>query len=208
MFRLVETSWATKTDLRKGSLWKAWNVEHRLPRWFWQRAWEYPWVFNNIEKQSTLLDVGGTYPFVLFSEVPHAKSVDSRDLNQVDHYLHKNLWPQGTLIISDARRIDLPDQSFETVISISALEEMPNPELVLQEMMRLARKRVIITCDIRGSGISVSEFEKIFSRWGVKFNPPSDALTSLSLILLKYRQRPVFKNRRIRVVGLVFDRNH
>jgi ubiquinone/menaquinone biosynthesis C-methylase UbiE len=134
--------------------------------------------------------------------------VDSRDLNQVDHYLHKNLWPQGTLIISDARRIDLPDQSFETVISISALEEMPNPELVLQEMMRLARKRVIITCDIRGSGISVSEFEKIFSRWGVKFNPPSDALTSLSLILLKYRQRPVFKNRRIRVVGLVFDRNH
>ena len=206
MFKLVETKWASENDLRKGNLWREWNNNNKLPRWFWQRTWEYPWVFSNIDKESDVLDIGGTYPFVLFSEVPHGKSVDSRDLNRLEHHLHKNLWPEGSLIISDARKIDLPDKSFHSVISISALEEMPNPELVLGEMMRIARKRVVVTCDVEGSGISKTEFEKIFSSWGVKFTPPKKSLTSLSWILLRYGQRPIFMNRKIRVVGLVFDR--
>jgi len=206
MYRLTELRWAAKKDLMDGSLWRNWYRDNKLPRWFWQRAWEYPWVFSKVDPTKSVLDIGGTYPFVLFKHLPNAKSVDSRDLNTVGHYLHDGLWPKGTLIISDAREIPLPDQSYETVISISALEEMPNPERVLAEMMRIANKRVVITCDVGGYGIPVSDFESLFSKWNVKYEKSNRHLSSLSLVLLQYRQRPIWKNRKIRVVGLVFDR--
>lgn len=206
MYELTEIRWATKNDLMKHSLWRNWYKDNKLPRWFWQRTWEYPWVFSKVDSTKSVLDIGGTYPFVLFKNLPNAKSVDARDLNTFGHYLHKGLWPEGTLIISDAREIPLPDRSYETVISISALEEMLNPEKVLAEMMRLANKRVVITCDVGGYGIPISDFEALFSKWHVKYRKSRNHLSSLSLVLLRYRQRPIWKNRKIRVVGLVFDR--
>ena len=78
MYRLVEVKWATKKDLAHGMLWKSWHKDNKLPRWFWQRVWEYPWVFSKIDINENVLDVGGTYPFVLFKHLPNAKSVDSR----------------------------------------------------------------------------------------------------------------------------------
>jgi SAM-dependent methyltransferase len=206
MFNLIEIHWAQKRDLASGTLWKSWFKDNKLPRWFWQRTWEYPWVLSKVDSKETLLDVGGTYPFVLFKHFPNAISVDSRDLNSVGHYLHDGLWPEGSLIISDARAIPLPDKSFDCVMSISALEEMPNPDQVLAEMMRIAKKRVVLTCDVGGYGIPVADFEKLFSLWNVTYTKSLKMLTSLSPILVRYRQRPVWKNRKIRVVGLVFER--
>lgn len=206
MYHLTEIRWASKNDLKNGSLWKSWNKENKLPRWFWQRVWEYPWVFSKVDSTKSVLDIGGTYPFVLLKQLPDAKSVDARDLNVVGHFLHDGLWPEGTLIIADAGDIPFPDQSYETVISISALEEMPNPEKVLAEMMRLASKRVVVTCDVGGYGIPASDFEALFSTWNIKYRKSFRHLSSLSLVLLRYKQRPIWKNRKIRVVGLVFDR--
>ena len=206
MYRLIEVRWASKYDLSRGPLWKLWNKENKLPRWFWQRVWEYPWVFSKVDSGSNVLDVGGTYPFVLFKQFPNAKSVDSRDLNVVGHELHDGLWPEGSLIISDARKIPLPSESFDTVFSISALEEMPNPKQVLSELMRISSRRVILTCDVGGYGIPKDEFEELFSEWDIKVKKSLGNLSSLSLILLRYKQRPVWKNRKIRVVGLVFER--
>ena len=131
MYQLTEIRWAARSDLKNGLLWKEWYKDDKLPRWFWQRVWEYPWVFSKVDSTNSVLDIGGTYPFVLFKHLPDAISLDARDLNTVGHYLHDGLWPEGKLVISDAREIPLPDRSFETVISISALEEMPNPEKVM-----------------------------------------------------------------------------
>ena len=205
-FQLAQIRWASKADLSKGQLWLSWAKNNRLPRWFWQRVWEYPWVFSKIQESESVLDVGGTYPFVLFKHFPRAVSVDSRDLNLIGHYLHDGLWPKGSLLIADAQKIPLSDKSFDCVISISALEEMQNPEKVLDEMMRIANKRVILTCDVGGSGISLSDFEKLFSAWEVKFMDSKKYLTSLSPVLLKYGQRPIWRNRKIRVAGMVFER--
>lgn len=206
MYQLTEIRWASKQDLLTGSLWRSWYHNNKLPRWFWQRVWEYPWVFSKVDSKNSVLDIGGTYPFVLFKHLPEAKSVDARDLNKVGHHLHDGLWPPDTLIISDAREIPLPNRSYETVISISALEEMPNPEKVLAEMMRIANKRVVVTCDVGGYGIPISDFETLFSQWNVKYKKSFKNLSSLSLVLLIYKQRLIWKNRKIRVVGLVFDR--
>ena len=206
MYNLIETRWATKNDLMREDLWKKWNKKTKLPRWFWQRVWEYPWVFSKVNLGTTVLDVGGTYPFILFKECPQAKSVDVRNLNQIGHPLHDGLWPNGSLVIADARRIPLPSESFETVISISALEEMPNPEQVLSEMMRISKTRVILTCDVGGYGMPEEKFEELFSPWNIKVKRSRKNLSSLSPILLLYKQRLIWKNRKIRVVGLVFER--
>jgi hypothetical protein len=206
MFKVTEVRWATKSDLATGELWKKWGLDNRLPRWFWQRVWEYPWVFSKIDSPNSLLDVGGTYPFVLFKHFPSAKSVDARDLNIDPHPLHFGKWPEGTLIISDAREIPLENKSFDTVMSISALEEMPEPERVLGEMMRIASTKVIVTCDVGGYGIPPEDFKRLFSEWKIDIPRDKNLLTSLSYQLLRYRQRPVWKNRKIRVVGIVFER--
>lgn len=43
------------------------------------------------------------------------------------------------LVRADARRVPLPDTSFATVLSVSALEHFPEPDLVLAEVCRVLR---------------------------------------------------------------------
>jgi hypothetical protein len=73
-------------------------------------------------------------------------------------------------------------------------------------MMRIASKKVIVTCDVGGYGIPHDDFRKLFSEWGIAIPKNRDLLTSLSFQLISYRQRLVWKNRKIRVVGIVFER--
>lgn len=203
-WELTEVRWAATKDMKLDP-WVTWNKTFKLPRWFWQRIWEYPFVFSKLNVNESVLDIGGTYPFVLFANLPNARSVDSRDLNSVGHYLHDNLWPAEKLIISDARKILTPDKSYDNVISISALEEMPEPEKVLNEMMRIASKKIILTCDVGGYGMQEQDFINLFANWRIKPFRTRKSLTSVNPILLKFGQRPIWKNRAIRVVGIVFD---
>ena len=83
---------------------------------------------------------------------------------------------------------------------------MPQPEQVISEMLRIASRRVIITCDVGGSGITVKDFEALFAEWGIKFQKSRKLLTSLSPIIMIFGQRPTWKNRKIRVCGVVLDR--
>lgn len=203
---VTDLRWANWRDMEL-PLWQRWNKSNPLPPNFWQRIWEYPYLASRIPAASTCLDVGGTYPFVLFKNFPEARSIDCRDLNQLDHPLHRGQWPEDRLIISDATSIPGENNAYPYVFSISAIEEMPDPVAVLREMLRLARHRVVVTLDVSErlglSRVQVRELEKFLGITAPSL--PSDCLTSVSPELARFGQRQDDAYRHIRVLGMTLD---
>lgn len=185
-----------------------WNKKNRLPRWFWQRIWEYPFVCLNIPKYENNLDVCGTYPFVLFKHFPNTISLDNRDLNKQDHKFHKDKWPAGKLVVANAMAMPFKDEEFRYSFSISAIEETPDPLLVLKEMLRVTGERVVITMDVSNKlGVSGENLRKILDFLKVELpEHPEDILKSDSPRQKSFGQRirPQFND--IKVLGIVIDK--
>ena len=205
-WRVSDARWANLRDLQL-PLWREWNRRHALPRGFWQRIWEYPYVASRVPAGASSIDIGGTYPFVLFSTWPRSESVDVRDLNEIDHPLHRGLWPEGKLVVADATAVPREDDAYDHVFSISAIEEMPDPVAVLHEMLRLARHRVVLTVDVSDElGLSRSDLRLLEQFLGVRLPPiPADVLTSTTPQLRAFKQSPDPTYRHIRVLGLTID---
>ncbi len=206
-WKVSDIRWANLSDLNL-PFWIEWNKNNPLPDYFWQRIWEYPYLCSMIPSSGKILDIGGTYPFILFSNFPDAISVDCRDLNQLDHPLHKNKWPEGKLVVADATRISFDDNSFDYAFSISAIEEMPHPVDVMKEIIRLASDRVVITMDVSDKiGLSHNKLEKIEDFLKLKVpDLPDDYLCSTSSILEKFGQKKVSLYEDIRVLGITIDK--
>lgn len=205
-FIVSNVRWASEDEL-KLPFWIDWNKKNSLPNGFWQRIWEYPYLSSRIPSLSKSLDVGGTYPFVLFSNFPKAISVDNRDLNKLNHPLHKNKWPKDKLIISDATNIPLTDNSFDYCFSISTIEEISQPIKALKEMIRLAKHRVVVTIDVSDKlGLApkkLREIEKILN-YSIP-NLPLNSLTSVSPIIKEFGQSTLNQYKDIRVLAITID---
>lgn len=198
--------WANYRDLSL-PLWVKWNNENPLPHGFWQRIWEYPYIASEIPKNGASIDIGGTYPFVLFPNFPNAVSVDCRNLNSLEHPYHLGKWPQEKLIQSDASHIPCDDDTFDYSFSVSAVEEMPDVVAVLREMIRLARHKVVVTMDVSELlGISRSKLQELEGFLGVRIpNLPSDVLHSMSPVLTSFNQVCLDEYRHIRVLGFTLE---
>jgi glycosyltransferase involved in cell wall biosynthesis len=205
-FHVTTARWANWRDV-KMPFYEYWNRENKLPPGFWQRIWEYPFVSSQIPAQSRCLDVGGTYPFVLFKNFPNAQSIDNRDLNKLDHPLHKDLWPAGSLKVADATQLPYVDNEFEYSFCISALEEMPDPEKVIREMIRVTRRRIVITTDISEKlGLSAQMLFNLSRIFGFTLPViPSDALVSNDEHLKDWGITQLNEYRSIRTLGLVIE---
>lgn len=205
-WRVSDIRWATTGDLNL-PFWQKWNDNNPLPDGFWQRIWEYPYAASKIPKSATSLDIGGTYPFVLFKTFPNTISVDNRDLNRIDHPLHLGKWPKDKLIISDAAKIPVTDNSFDYTFSISSIEEMPHTFEVLKEMIRIAKYRVVVTLDVSDIlGVPIKKL-RVFEEFLGKQIPrlPIDALTSVSDALNIYGQSERKEFKHIRVLAFTID---
>lgn len=205
-WQVSDMRWATFDDLNL-PFWKKWNQENPLPNGFWQRIWEYPYAAMHVPADSKTIDIGGTYPFVLFKNWPKAVSVDNRDLNKVNHPLLKNKWKKGQLLIADATKVPAKNSSYDYSISISAIEEMPNTVKVLKEMIRLAKHRVVVTMDISEElGVNRILMREIEDFLGVSLPEiPHNVLRSNDARLKEFGQpvAPMYKH--IRVLGIVID---
>ena len=146
-WRVSDIRWANRLDLEL-PFWMDWNKQNPLPSGFWQRIWEYPYLLSRIPSSAKCLDIGGTYPFVLFPNYPNAISIDCRDLNTLNHPLHLGKWPKEKLVVCDAADTPFADDAFDYVFSISALEEMPDILGVMKEMIRLSSFRIVVTLDV------------------------------------------------------------
>jgi glycosyltransferase involved in cell wall biosynthesis len=198
--------WANLGDLRL-PLWVNWNRQNPLPDYFWQRIWEYPYVASRIPASGKALDIGGTYPFVLFPNFPQAVSVDCRNLNEIDHPLHAGKWPAEKLVICDAAKVPFAGNSFDYAFSVSAVEEMPDLFAVITEMIRLARYRVVITMDVSDTlGVPLSRLRELAGFLGVRIPLlPPDALRSTSPVLKEFGQQIKEDYKHIRVLGFTLD---
>ncbi len=198
--------WANTKDLNL-PFWTNWNKENPLPSNFWQRIWEYPYLCSRIPSSSKSLDIGGTYPFILFSNFPNAISIDCRDLNNLDHPLHLGKWPKDKLVVCDATNIPFGDNSFDHVFSISTIEEIPDLFAAIKEMIRLARHRVVITVDVSDKlGMPRYRMRELEDFLKTRIPPlPPDSLNSTSPILKKFGQQRNKEYKHIRVLGITLD---
>lgn len=205
-FKVTTARWANWGDLDL-PLYRRWNAENPLPPSFWQRVWEYPFAVSHVPRDCRSLDVGGTYPFVLLKNFPGALSVDVRDLNELDHPLHKGLWPSGRLVVADATSLPQANAEFDVTMCISALEEMPDPIAVVREMLRVTRDKLVITLDISESlGMKWEELLELCRL--LDFEPPpipADRLVSDDRRLRKLGIKPTAEYNHIRVLGLVIE---
>lgn len=206
-FKVKEICWATYSDLNL-PFYRDWNRQNRIPGGFRQRIWEYPFVLLHIPKNDSNLDVGGTYPFILFKNFPNTVSLDSRDLNNLDHPLHKGLWPAGKLIVGDALKMPRANESFRYSFSISSLEEMPDPLQALKEMIRVTRERVVVTMDVSDIlGIDRRKLGKILGFLGVELPPvPKDVLRSDDPRQVRFGKPQLSEYSHIKVLGIVIDK--
>ena len=205
-WQITDIRWANFDDL-KLPFWKKWNKENPLPDGFWQRIWEYPYASIHIPKYSKTIDIGGTYPFVLFNNFPYAPTVDNRDLNKIEHKLHRGKWTKEKLIIADAAKTGLKANSYDYAISISAIEEMPNTVAVFKEMIRLAKNRVVVTIDVSEElGVNRDLLRELENFLNIKVpDIPHNVLRSNSEKLLSFNQSPKDQYKHIRVLGIVID---
>lgn len=205
-WQVTDIRWASTGDL-KLPLWVKWNKQNPLPNGFWQRIWEYPYVVSKVPKSNNSLDIGGTYPFILFKNFPNATSVDCRNLNKLDHPYHLGKWPKKKLLICDAAKIPVANNSFETVFSISSVEEMPHIFKVLKEMIRIARHRVVVTMDISDElGFPTNKLRELEELLNIKIpQVPNDALTSVSDSLNNFKQSAKSEYKNIRVLAFTID---
>lgn len=203
---VTDIRWANLRDLDL-PFWKKWNKENPLPQGFWQRIWEYPYLCSKIPSRERSLDIGGTYPDILFKNFPNSHSVDNRDLNNLNHPLHLGKWPEDRLIIADAANIPVENNTFDYVFSISAIEEMPHTFEVLKEMIRIAKYRVLVTLDISDKlGLPLVKLRKLEKFLNIK-TPllPTDALHSSHKVLKQYHQKKRPEYDHIRVLGFTID---
>lgn len=205
-WQVSDIRWASISDL-KLPIWIKWNKQNPLPDGFWQRIWEYPYVVSKVPKSDNSLDIGGTYPFILFKNFPHAISVDCRNLNKLDHPYHLGKWPKKKLIICDAAKIPVESNSFDCVFSISSVEEMPHIFKVLKEMIRIARHRIVVTMDISDDlGFPTNKLRELEELLNIKIPKiPNDALTSVSDTLNKFKQSSKSEYKNIRVLAFTID---
>ncbi|RJQ52954.1 MAG: glycosyltransferase [Actinobacteria bacterium] len=205
-FAVTQVRWASWQDMSL-PLYRRWNERNRLPAHFWQRIWEYPFLASHVPKDARALDVGGTYPFVLFPNFPNAVSLDIRDLNRLDHPLHKGLWPEDGLVVASADDMPFEDDAFEYSFCISAIEEMPDPLAVLKEMLRVTRRKVLITTDISEKlGMPAGQLAELASFLGVEIPLlPPDALVSSDRRMRSFGMRRAPEYDHIRVIGLVLE---
>jgi len=207
-FIVTKIQWASYGDMAL-PFFTQWNKQNKLPKGFWQRIWEYPFVKLHIPHHDICLDVGGTYPFVLFKHFPNTISLDIRDLNTLDHPLHKGKWPKERLIIGDAQHMPFRDNQFRYSFSISAIEEMPDPVAVLQEMVRVTKHRIVLTMDVSDTlGIDHEKLKDMLAFLHIELPAVSnDILCSDDTRQKQYHQPLLHQYNHIRVLGIVIDRD-
>jgi ubiquinone/menaquinone biosynthesis C-methylase UbiE len=99
-------------------------------------------VLNSLDSStSTLLDVGCGNGYFLERVASHGPSIN---LFGCDIIEKKNHNVNYTHVIADIKRLPFKDKEFDTVTCFHTLEHILRPEKAIEELKRVAQKRVII----------------------------------------------------------------
>lgn len=104
-------------------------------------------VSNFIENIPRLLEIGCGTGFFLEEFSEFADEVFAVDFSLKMLKKAKNRSDEAFLVCADADKLPFKDQSFETVVSLTLLQNMPHPAFTLEEMSRVVKEegKVIVT---------------------------------------------------------------
>ena len=183
---------------------KRWSAAQSKEDAFWQREGvldsqmdrvisRYGRVLKKIEEQlhahSTILDVGcgPTCSAQLFS-VGLKTYLDPLMNSYLETYPEK--LPEGEKISSTAEDIPKPDESFDVVLCVNALDHMIHPDKALAEMRRVLRKEGIFVLGIFLHPSSIAMLRRVIEKWLPIFredaHPYSYTLKIIREVLKKY----------------------
>lgn len=188
------------------------QIKNRMPYWFWQRTWEYPYIFSNLNLNKLALDVGATYPWILTKNKINCISVDNRHLPSYSHKLHGHNWDDRVFLQASVYSLPFNDNSFDQVFCISTIEEFDDPVLALTEMIRVAKKSILLTIDIGDNGLCGKRLESFLNYVGTNLprvnNSKFRLLTSMNPLLLFLGMKLSTELSNLKVLYLVIDKTH
>jgi len=180
--RAVDAGFEIWTDTRIrplhliGSNRVQWNPPDVNTSSYWDEVWgregqdtwrKYPSCFQKIASQVTLddsvLDVGCGVGVLLDVLRPLCREVAGLDISPKAIEILKSKGIQGK--VGTLPILDFPDKSFDVVVATETLEHLDDPEFLIREMRRVARKKVIISVPNNTLGPGVEkEHRQIFTK--------------------------------------------
>ncbi len=124
----------------------------------WSRVWEYPWVslLGKFGLNQKVLDVGGANSILPYRIAHLGAEVTTLDINPLEPQrregcrLHQRYKDKVEFVLGDARKTPFPNNSYDKVVCVSALEHMTNPLQAIEEMWRVLKPggRLLATMDV------------------------------------------------------------
>jgi len=97
---------------------------------------------------STILDVGcGTGRGIKWLLEKHSIKVIGIEPVQalLEQAIHKNNIPKDSIILGSGELLPFEDNSFDAVCELSVLHHVPKPNVIVSEMMRVAKKAIFLS---------------------------------------------------------------
>lgn len=152
-----------------------WNPPNINTASYWDEVWaregqdtwrKYPLTFQKIAchvtAEDSVLDVGCGVGILL--DILKPREVAGLDISPKAIEILKSKGIQGK--VGTLPKIDFPDKSFDVVVATETLEHLDDPESLIQEMKRVARKKVIVTVPNNTLPPSVEkEHRQIFTKF-------------------------------------------
>jgi ubiquinone/menaquinone biosynthesis C-methylase UbiE len=108
---------------------------------------KYEKVLANIPRADRILDLGCGTGMLLASLEKRAKFAVGVDMSAEMLGAAKKRGTKAALVLADADHLPFADGSFDAVVSVTLLQNMPNPERTVRELARVLRSngKAIIT---------------------------------------------------------------
>jgi len=116
--------------------------------YFWRLRQHYFAVAKQL--QGSVCDLGcGPGYLAAFTE-PNEGNYTGVDISEVGIEYARFLFPGARFYVADISTDRLPfeDSSFDTVVASEVIEHLPNYQNVLKEMMRISRRRMVISMPV------------------------------------------------------------
>lgn len=122
---------------------------------------------SSVDLKRPILDIGcgfGEFAQAFFDEPCDV----GLDIAPLDLYAAARVHKYKNLLLADARDMPFSKETFSTIISISTLEHIPNPDLVLKEVYRVLKPKGKIVFTIETTGVEDSSiYRPMFKKAGL-----------------------------------------